>query len=249
MPRPAGQRTSGRAAGSWLGFSSCRQALRQRTLTGCTASPVEWLVSFAHVHQCWDWPTWRVQRDIVRPACAARRCRYAELPEVVPHCGGADLFVSHCWGATFGTLVGAAILGARRGRRVWVDLFAVRQFPGNEADLDFDGVVARSNALLLVADVLPEMAELDLIECWRGGATVPAEVASRVAFSRAWCLVELAAAMRHAKPIVLRCGRTIIEEPAAGTWFQPRTSGGGKRLFVPDEVTLAPLFSLLLTFF
>ena len=24
---------------------------------------------------------------------------------------------------------------------VWIDLFAVRQFPGNEADLDFRGVV------------------------------------------------------------------------------------------------------------
>jgi hypothetical protein len=107
--------------------------------------PVEWLVRFAHAHQCWDWPTWRVQRDIVRPACAARRCRYVELPEVAPHCGGADLFISHFWGGTFGTLVGAAILGARRGRRVWVDLCAVRQFPGNEADLDFDGVAARSH--------------------------------------------------------------------------------------------------------
>ena len=38
-------------------------------------------------------------------------------------------------------MVAAASCGAKRGRMVWIDLFAVRQFPGNEADLDFRGVV------------------------------------------------------------------------------------------------------------
>ena len=48
---------------------------------------------------------------------------------------------SHCWGGKWSSLVAAASCGAKRGRMVWIDLFAVRQFPGNEADLDFRGVV------------------------------------------------------------------------------------------------------------
>jgi hypothetical protein len=115
-------------------------ATHAASLHACAVS-VEWLQGFADAHDCYDWPTWRVQRDIIRPACAARRCRYVELPAVAPHAGPADVFISHCWGAKFGIVVAAAICAARKKRLVWIDLFAVRQFPGNEADLDFAGVV------------------------------------------------------------------------------------------------------------
>ena len=30
---------------------------------------VELLVAFTEIHGCWDWPTWRVQAEIIRPAC------------------------------------------------------------------------------------------------------------------------------------------------------------------------------------
>ena len=43
--------------------------------------------------------------------------------------------------------------------------FAVRQSPGNEADLNFVGVIARSNAVLLVAQSLAEVAALDAQAC------------------------------------------------------------------------------------
>ena len=49
----------------------------------------------------------------------------------------ATVFMSHCWGAVWGDVVLAACHGARFGRVVWIDLFAVRQWPGNKADLDF----------------------------------------------------------------------------------------------------------------
>ena len=88
---------------------------------------VDWLLAFTVAHDCWDWPTWRVQRDIIKPATAARgRCRYAELDEVAPHTGPATVFMSHCWGAAWGGLVMAACAGARCDRVVWIDLFAVR---------------------------------------------------------------------------------------------------------------------------
>ena len=88
---------------------------------------VAWLLAFTFAHNCWDLPTWRVQRDIIKPATAARgRRRYAELDEVAPHTGPATVFMSHCWGAAWGGLVMAACAGARCDRVVWIDLFAVR---------------------------------------------------------------------------------------------------------------------------
>ena len=29
---------------------------------------VDWLVAFTFAHDCWEWPTWRVMRDVVKPA-------------------------------------------------------------------------------------------------------------------------------------------------------------------------------------
>ena len=88
---------------------------------------VDWLLAFTWAHDCWDWPAWRVQRDIIKPATEARgRCRYAQLDEVAPHTGPATVFMSHCWGAAWGGLVMAACAGARCDRVVWIDLFAVR---------------------------------------------------------------------------------------------------------------------------
>ena len=55
---------------------------------------VDWLLAFTFAHDCWSWPTWRVVCDVVRPATAARRCRYAELKEVAPFAGDATVIVS-----------------------------------------------------------------------------------------------------------------------------------------------------------
>ena len=57
--------------------------------------------------------------------------------------------MSHCWGSTFGDLIAAACHGARSDRYVWIDIFAVRQWPGNGADLDFRGVIGKCKALVL----------------------------------------------------------------------------------------------------
>ena len=79
--------------------------------------------------------------------------------------------------------------GAPPGRRVWVDLFAVRQWPGNAADLDFVGVIRRCKAVVLVAQALPAVAALDWDDCCWGRAEVPEEARRVVAFLQIWCLV------------------------------------------------------------
>ena len=68
---------------------------------------------------------------------------------------------SHCWGGKWSSLVAAASCGAKRGRMVWIDLFAVRQFPGNEADLDVRGVVRppRPPARVRTGAYRPSLAE------------------------------------------------------------------------------------------
>ena len=39
--------------------------------------------------------------------------------------GPATVFMSHCWGAKFGDLIGAASHGARKDRVVWIDVLLV----------------------------------------------------------------------------------------------------------------------------
>jgi hypothetical protein len=110
---------------------------------------------------------------------------------------------------------------------VWIDVFAVRQFPGNEADLAFDGVIERSTVVILVAQSLPEVAALGGF----GGEAVPEAVQNQVAFCRAWCLVELAAAMRHGKPIIMRAGQAAITADDERT-FQPDVAMLSKMVYV-----------------
>ena len=149
---------------------------------------VQFLVAFTFAHDCWDWPTWRVVRDIIKPATAGTRCRYAQLPEMSPHVASAAVFMSHCWGASWGDLVCAAADGASDERVVWIDVFAVRQWPGNTADLDFRGVVSRCKAMIVAVTVEEELARWELRHARereefleRGG-----EKKKHIAFFRLW---------------------------------------------------------------
>ena len=176
---------------------------------------VEFLVAFTVAHDCWEWPTWRVVRDIITPATAHRRCRYADLPECAGHVGAATVFGSHCWGAPWGDLVAAVSCGARAGRRVWVDCFAVRQWPGNGADLDFRGIVRRCDALMLVATSLPSVAALDAQDIASGVAVVCSSDRRMLAFFRVWCLVEIGAALHHSRAVLMKAGRHSVGEGGA----------------------------------
>lgn len=105
---------------------------------------IHWLFAWTEKHNCWSWPTSAVTKYIIQPATAHLHCRYTELPELqspetseTPELGGlgpSNSFVSHCWGAPFGDLVAALLDGdADPSRRVWIDIFAVRQWPGTRA--------------------------------------------------------------------------------------------------------------------
>ena len=73
------------------------------------------------------------------------------------------MFGSHCWGAPFRDLVAAVVkaVGGRKEAVVWVDIFAVRQWPGNVADLSFENIVRDTQAIILSASQLTEIADLD----------------------------------------------------------------------------------------
>ena len=126
--------------------------------------------------------------------------------------------------------------GAPRGRRVWVDLFAARQWPGNVADLDFVGVIRRCKALVLVAQALSAVAALDWDDCSQYRAEVPEEARRVGAFMRVWCLVSRSPSLSLLAPVCLsplggrgavcyvrslltaafvRCGRKQVELMAA----------------------------------
>ena len=90
-------------------------------LLGCL-SFTPFLTSLSHIHTGL-WPTWQVVRDIVVPATVDTRCRYSDLPSMTKFVGAPTIFVSHCWAAMWGDLVGAVCQGADPERTVWVDIF------------------------------------------------------------------------------------------------------------------------------
>jgi hypothetical protein len=170
---------------------------------------IEALIAFAYKHDCWLWPTWQVVRDIVVPATSETRCRYADLPELKGCFGPATVFMSHCWGASFGDLIGAACNGARKDRIVWIDIFAVRQWPGNVADLDFRGVISRCVALVVSTSPVDGLKEFIPMEADRNAffASDEGKAAKKATpFFRLWCIVELTAAIILNVPIVVKSG-------------------------------------------
>lgn len=116
---------------------------------------IGWLVAWTTKHNCWSWSTSAVTKYIIQPATSHLRCRYTDLPEfqspenindpellsylsigTYNGLGPSNSFVSHCWGAPFGDLVAALLDGnADPRRRVWIDVFAVRQWPGEQVIL------------------------------------------------------------------------------------------------------------------
>ena len=86
--------------------------------------------------------------------------------------------------------------------------------------------------MLLVSSSLPAVRRLS-VEAINFRDVRPSQSdRSQIAFFRVWCLVELAAALRHARPLVMKCGTANVR----------RTSGGGASFsFEPDVVMLTKL--------
>ena len=148
--------------------------------------------------------TGQVVALLVKPRTRRRRCRFVELPEMRGRVGRPRAFVSHTWNAPFADLVAAIRHALGDGEYVWVDIFAVRQWAGNGADLAFECVIREAPCLLLVGRHVPAVAALSQRDA--RAKKVPAEAKAWCAFYRVWCLVELSAALRFRKTVVMLIG-------------------------------------------
>ena len=104
--------------------------------------------------------TGRAVALLVKPRTRRRRCRYVELPEMRGRVGPPRAFVSHTWGAPFADLVAAIRHALGDDEYVWVDIFSVRQWAGNAADLAFECVIREAPSLLLVGRHVPAVAAM-----------------------------------------------------------------------------------------
>ena len=128
--------------------------------------------------------TGQVVERVVKPATAATRCRYVELLDE-GDVGEADLFCSHTWQASFADLVAAIAHVATDDMYVWLDVWAVRQWPGNGADIDFRPVVGEAAAFLLVAMHVQEVEDMSTADMLAHRA--PEVALKKCAFYRVWC--------------------------------------------------------------
>ena len=169
------------------------------------------LIAIAYDHDCWDWKTWRVVRDIIQPATKKNRCRFYELDEMKDFTGPADVFMSHCWTGTFGDMIGAASHGGKMNRYIWNDIFAVRQWPGNDADIDFRSVIQRCKAVIVSFPVVDGLKDkfMGAKKDRDAFLTTPEGIAATTTIPtfRLWCIVEIAAAVNMKIPIVVKCGK------------------------------------------
>merc|ERR1712166_545159 len=131
------------------------------------------------------------------------------------------VFMSHCWGSKFGDLIGAACHGARTDRVVWIDIFAVRQWPGNVADkrdLNFLNLISKCETLVVstspVAGLKTFMTDPQERDAFL--ASLEGQVAKKlIPFLRLWCITEIVAAIKLYVPIVVKCGSVLNTN---GSW-------------------------------
>ena len=177
---------------------------------------ISWLLEFTKTNDLWNVPTWRVCRDFILPPTKDSRCRYAELPAMKTSgvTGKASTYVCHCWGAPFGLLVQALSENdAHLERYVWIDLFAVRQWPSDNPDLNFQSVIRRCTAFVVVSPYVKEMIDVNAKDRQnRNISAVPKRALSTIPFFRTWCLFEMyVAATKPDMMILFKCGVDNVE--------------------------------------
>ena len=164
--------------------------------------------------------TAQVVEKCVLPGTESTRARYCELPGVAK--GNAKTFCSHTWGAPFADLVAAICHVMEDDDFVWVDIFAVRQWPGNALDVDFAPVVANCDNFLLSAMHIQELADIDgewgaiyELRKLKGSEELMMQklptMFSTCAFFRIWCIAELTAAVIGEKNVVMMVGAATFE--------------------------------------
>jgi len=189
-------------------------------LLRCCGVRIDFLLALTFALNLWEWRTWEVVQYLVKPVTECeQRCRFVDLQGVRPFAGAATVFISHCWGGRWGDLVAAACASSDTRRVVWIDVFAVRQWPGNGADLDFRGVLTGCTAAI-VAAVPIEGKLTNSDQNWGNGQQLHQQqkqeflesseysaAAKVLPFARLWCVVEIAAVLELGKALVFSSGR------------------------------------------
>jgi hypothetical protein len=194
---------------------------------------VEFLCQFTIQHNCWDWETEDVVYKLIKLATVSQRCPFADLASV--HSGPSDVFVSHCWKAKWGTMVAAVVDTLPPSAFVWVDAFAVRQWPGRSKEIDFRGVVNLVSGVLVVSQSTPSLKKMGMKASRNiiaGKAGLTQEEQKRNPFFRIWCLVEIESGRNHSKPIVFKCGTA-----QAAPNHPPGCCCGANHSYLKDDTT------------
>ena len=151
---------------------------------------VGFLVEFCRNFDLWAMPTWQVRRDYIIPITKDYRCRFVDLPVIKESgvVGAADIFISFSNATLFGDLITAIRDAANDDRRVWIDIFAVMQWPSLKSDLNFDEVIKRCPTFL---SVCPSVAAVGKRKKISGVYELTKEDKKMIPFFRVWCLFEI----------------------------------------------------------
>ena len=175
---------------------------------------IAFLVAFCRTFNLYEVTTGEVLRNIVVPFTSGTRCRFVELEAMQESgvVGEAKTFISHCNKAPFGALVAALCDGgADLTRRVWVDIFAVRQWPSSKHDLHFEMVIRQCSSFMVVCPSLTEVIAMGYEDMMSRQFSAAAK--AKVPFFRIWCLYELYYAAMECKPIIMKGGSYRLEGP------------------------------------
>ena len=170
---------------------------------------IAFLVEFCTAFDLWDVSVDEVRRNYIIPITCEKRCRFVDLPVLKGHrevVGQADTYILYTRKSKFGDLVSSISDGADPNRRVWLDLFASRQWPCSKTDFFIEYAIQRCPSFLVFCPDPPEL--LDSSSSSDDTTSVlPAAVKVQVPFFRLWCLYQIYfAAMSNGVSIVLKCG-------------------------------------------
>ena len=135
--------------------------------------------------------------------------RYVELESMQEFVGPAATFISYAQKGLWGDLVAAILDGnADFNRKVWIDIFAVRQWPSDNPDLDFASTIQHCDSFLCVCSYVESVDSFNWWQCTPQNIhLIPASDRQKIAFLRVWCLVEIAAAARKGPeklPVIMK---------------------------------------------
>ena len=169
---------------------------------------------------CWKWSAHDVIRKIIKPLTENRRCRFVELPEMREHVGPASTFISYaqagCWGDVMAAIFDG---GADLNRYVWLDVFAVRQYPSLCPDLDFASTIAHCSSFMVVCSAAKEVEEMDDWDVTSGNIhAIPGHIRRMICFMRVWCLIEAQQACKMGIPYIMKCGSHALSDDGEVTF-------------------------------